>query len=233
MKAAATKTVREMHPKDPGYHAHLNAALLAAIPPDAATVLEIGCGTGALGAAHKGRNPDARVYGVEVQPRAAAQAAQVLDMVLCGAAEAADLGFLEGRVDCLVYGDVLQHMADPWAVLARDRALLSDGGLVVASIPNVQHWSLIEHLLRGHWTYSDRGLLDTAHLRFFTYDSIAAMFDGAGLAIGRTLGLLNEPRRAAALAEVLAPALAALGVEADQFARTVGPLQYLVTATAR
>jgi 2-polyprenyl-3-methyl-5-hydroxy-6-metoxy-1,4-benzoquinol methylase len=233
MKAAATHTVREMHAKDPGYHAHLNAALLAAIPPDAAMVLEIGCGTGALGAAHKGRNPDARVHGVEIQPAAAAAAAQVLDMVLCCGAETADLGFLEGRVDCLVYGDVLQHMADPWAVLARDRALLSDTGLVVASIPNVQHWSLIEHLLRGHWTYSDQGLLDTAHLRFFTYESIVAMFDAAGLEIGRTLGLLNTPERATALAESLAPALMALGVDTAQFARTSGPLQYLVTATPR
>jgi 2-polyprenyl-3-methyl-5-hydroxy-6-metoxy-1,4-benzoquinol methylase len=222
-----------MQGKDAGYYAHLNVALLDAIPQDAAVVLEVGCGTGVLGAAHKARNPEAAVYGVEIHAAAAAEAARALDLVLCCGVEAADLGFLEGRADCIVYGDVLEHLLDPWSVLAAHRALLSPSGRIVASIPNVQHWSLIEHLLRGHWTYSDHGLLDDTHLRFFTYHSIATLFDHAGLRIERTLGLLTAPDRAAAMAGQLAPMLAALDVDRAQFEQTISPLQYLVVATSR
>lgn len=222
-----------MHAKEASYYSHLNVALLEAVPPHAATVLEVGCGAGTLGAALKQRRPEAKVFGVELNPAAAAQAARALDLVLCCPVEQADLRFLHGQVDCIVYGDVLEHLTDPWGVLAAHRALLAPGGVVVASIPNVQHWSLIEHLLRGHWTYSDHGLLDDTHVRFFTYYSIGDLFERAGLAIHRTLGLLPSPERARALAEVLAPALEALGVERAQFEQTTSPLQYLVVAGTR
>lgn len=222
-----------MIPKHDGYYGNLNEALLDAIPAEATLVLEIGCGTGALGAAHKARRPDCRVYGIELHASSAAMAADRLDMVICGAVEALDLAFLEGRVDCLVYGDVLEHLADPWTLLARHRALLTPRGRVVASIPNVQHWTLLTHLLRGQWTYSDHGILDDTHLRFFTHDSIVALFDRAGLTIERTLGLLSAPVQAASFAAMLAPALASLGIDAARFEQTISPLQFLVSATSR
>lgn len=222
-----------MHAKDPGYHAQLTAALLDAIPRDAALVLDIGCGTGGLGAAHKARNPDAWVAGIEPNAATAAEAARALDMVLCCAVEAADLDFLDGKVDCIVYGDTLNRLRDPWSVLAGHRALLRETGVVVASIPNVQHWSLIEHLLLGYWTYSDSGLLDAQHLRFFTFQSTVGLFERAGLRIDRTLGLFASPEQAAAAAEMLAPALAALEIERAGFEATISPLQYLITATRR
>ena len=46
-------------------------------------------------------------------------------------------------LDALVYGDVLEHLREPWAVLARHVPLLSDDGLLIACIPNVQHWSVL------------------------------------------------------------------------------------------
>ena len=222
-----------MIPKDAGYYGNLNVALLDAIPPEAALVLEIGCGDGQLGAAHKARHPACRVYGVELHPAAATIAAGRLDMVICGAVETLDLDGLRGQVDCLVYGDVLEHLVDPWSVLARHRSLLSPGGMVVASIPNVQHISLLQHLLRGGWTYSDHGILDDTHLRFFTLDSIRALFDRAGLAIERTVGLHTAPQQSAAFVSMLAPVLAALGVDPQRLQQTISPLQYLVSASAR
>ena len=71
-------------------------------------------------------------------------------------------------MDCLVYGDVLKHLKDPWSLLREHRAFLSERGLVLACIPNIQHWTILTALLRGQWNYQEEGLLDRTHLRFFT-----------------------------------------------------------------
>ncbi len=219
--------------KNPTYYDNINVPLLDAIPPEASVVVEIGCGTGGLGAAFKARHSTCRVYGVELHAASASIAAERLDMVLCGNIDALDLSFLQGQVDCLVYGDVLEHLVDPWGVLTRHRALLSPHGSVVASIPNVQHWSLLEHLLRGGWTYGDHGILDDTHLRFFTLASIHALFDRAGYSIRSTIGLLASPTQAATFVAKLAPALDALGIDPAQLEKTTSPLQFLVAASPR
>ena len=73
-----------------------------------------------------------------------------------------------GSLDCILYGDVLEHLVDPEAVLARQRRLLGSGGVILCSVPNIQHHSLLAALLRGDWQYTTAGLLDATHLRFFS-----------------------------------------------------------------
>jgi SAM-dependent methyltransferase len=214
----------------PAYYDHFNANLMAAIPPAAGTVLEIGCGAGRLGSVYKEHNPASRYIGVELDASAAAVAAGRLDLVLCGAIEALDLDFLTGQADCIVYGDVLEHLIDPWAVLKRHAALLAPGGKMVASIPNVQNWSVIADLLRGEWTYRDFGLMDRTHVRFFTLNSIAALFQGAGLAVENVGAVVLEQPSATTLAEGLRPTLQMLGVDFDAFHQRTSVFQYLVTA---
>jgi len=53
-------------------------------------------------------------------------------------------------------------------------------GRILASIPNIQHISIINNLLNGHWTYSKYGLLDDKHIRFFTLSEITKMFSDTG-----------------------------------------------------
>ena len=90
---------------------------------------------------------------------------------------------LEGAFDAIVYGDVLEHLADPLPVLvALNRSLASDGRVVV-SVPNVAHLWVRLSLLLGRWEYADRGILDRTHLRFFTRRSFARFLGDAGLAI--------------------------------------------------
>jgi hypothetical protein len=60
-------------------------------------------------------------------------------------------------------------------------ALLSPGGCVIASIPNVQNLDVIWRLLRGRWDYRERGILDRGHLRFFTLHGVHGLFEQAGL----------------------------------------------------
>ena len=70
-----------------------NPDLLALIPPDAHTILDVGCGTGALGAAYREQNHAARLLGIERDPRAAAIASKRLDLVVVADVEAEPFPF--------------------------------------------------------------------------------------------------------------------------------------------
>lgn len=169
------------------YFDRFNPDLLSLIPPDAKAVLEIGCGAGALAAKYKLVNPGTSWYGIEANESAAYAAEDgPCDYVYFGDVETCEFdepGFPKPPVDILVLGDVLEHLKDPWAQLARLAAYVKPGGLILACIPNVQHWTIIRDLMAGKWTYTDEGLMDRTHLRFFTLASIREMFDGAALQI--------------------------------------------------
>ena len=95
----------------PSYPDHLNADLLDRIPLGAAIVLDVGCSTGALGAAYRRLNPRARLLGIEADPAAAEVAARRLDEVAVVDVEDDPLPFqLDRPIDCIIYGDVLEHL---------------------------------------------------------------------------------------------------------------------------
>ncbi len=144
-------------------------------------VLDVGCATGYLGEMLKRRG--CRVSGVEEDEPAALQAREVLDEVIVGDVNTLDLvgHFGEKSFDAVVFGDVLEHLSDPLAVLRKVRPLLTDSGAVVASIPNVAHGSVRLALLAGRFDYRPLGLLDSTHLRFFTRGSVHELLRQAGL----------------------------------------------------
>ena len=65
------------------YYDRVNPDLLAAIPAGAGTVLEVGCGTGALGTEFMRGRPDVRYFGIEMNEEAALVARGRLAAVAC------------------------------------------------------------------------------------------------------------------------------------------------------
>ena len=64
------------------------------------------------------------------------------------------------------------------------RALLADkGGRILVSLPNAVHWSVRAQVLLGQFEYTNKGLLDRGHLRFFTRRSAERLFHDAGLEV--------------------------------------------------
>jgi SAM-dependent methyltransferase len=151
-------------------------------------VLEFGCATGYMSRALRDRL-GATVVGVELNAEAARLAEDQCARVLVGDAEELDLeAELAGeRFDAILFADVLEHLRDPAAVLRRVTPLLADGGVVVASIPNVAHAAVRLALLGGAFRYREQGLLDESHLRFFTRDGVQDLFEGSGYIITRWL----------------------------------------------
>ena len=94
--------------------------------------------------------------------------------------EPADLGLsaIEPAIDCLVFGDVLEHMVDPGPSSRRLAEWVRENGQVLACIPNIQHYSVLVRLLRGRWQYQAEGLLDRTHCVFSRESRISSPAPG-------------------------------------------------------
>ena len=157
----------------------------ALVPGGVRRILDLGCSSGALGAALKARE-GAEVVGVEVLADYARDAAERLDRVVCADVEQLaardDLEAELGRFDCLVAADVLEHLVDPWSALRAFAGLLEPGAPAVISLPNVRHWETFWQLGRhGRWPVRHEGIFDRTHLRWFTLGDAHAMIDQCGL----------------------------------------------------
>jgi 2-polyprenyl-3-methyl-5-hydroxy-6-metoxy-1,4-benzoquinol methylase len=140
-------------------------------------VLDVGSAQGMLGqsVAGSGITLDA----VEPQAEWAQLARPHYRNVYCNSIESAPLPEREYAV--VVCADVLEHTADPAAVLARLRRAARPDGLFIISVPNVAHFAVRTMLLFGHFPKMQRGILDRTHLQFFTRKTAIELLNGAGL----------------------------------------------------
>lgn len=208
-----------------------NPDLLDRIPVDAARVLDVGCGSGALGFEFKRRNPSARYYGIEPDPAAAAIAAGRIDVVASIDIETEDFPFGDGSFDCIIFGDVLEHLRDPWEVLRTHAERLAEGGVMLICMPNAEHWSFAERLLRGTWDYDEQGLFDRTHLRWFTPETTRRALQDAGLVVHDVAPRIFQAPQAQEFARIMRPALEALGIDAARYLERSTPLQHVWRAT--
>jgi len=145
-------------------------------------VLDVGCA--------EGRNADAlraagatRLVGIELDERFAEVARSRYDEVITGSVEE-QLPWAPGSFDTLLCYDVLEHLRDPWSVLARLRELVRPGGRVHVALPNARHTSLwLPLVVRGRFEYTPAGLLDVTHLRFFARRDAEELVRGAGFQV--------------------------------------------------
>jgi spore maturation protein CgeB/SAM-dependent methyltransferase/Tfp pilus assembly protein PilF len=161
-----------------GYAGHAREEIAALVPQSATRILDVGCAAGETGKLLKELGFP-RVVGIERNEQSAARAREVLDEVIVGDVEQMELPFERGSFDCIIFADVLEHLIEPGDVLRRFRNYLSPQGVLVASIPNVRNLLVIHNLVEGYWRYTDEGILDRTHLRFFTITEIERLFNDA------------------------------------------------------
>jgi SAM-dependent methyltransferase len=163
------------------YAAHQRLLRLCGSPK---TVLDVGGSSGYLGRELARRGAEVVVIDYDADAVAAARRdgvdAHVVDITR------QDPPGKPGDYDCVLCGDVLEHLADPAAALRRLRPFVAPSGRLVASVPNGANWSLRLSLMAGRWNYSDRGLLDRTHLRNFTRRSFLDTVRAGGFEVVET-----------------------------------------------
>ena len=179
-----------MSSQPPEYFAQTRPEMLSFVPQGRLRVLEIGCAEGRFGAQLKQHRGAGEVWGVELDPKAAAAAERTLDRVFVGDIARLSFDLPEQHFECIVMNDVIEHLANPDEVVARLKRVLARDGVIVCSIPNVRYFfTLFDLVVRKKWEYEDAGVLDRTHLRFFTLSSIRSFFDRLGFEVERLEGI--------------------------------------------
>jgi 2-polyprenyl-3-methyl-5-hydroxy-6-metoxy-1,4-benzoquinol methylase len=178
----------EYQSKDSSYFEEARDEMLKYVPKESNTVLDVGCGRGNFGYLIK-KERNSKVWGIELDKASALVAEQKLDKVICSAFNC-NLGLTKKSFDCIVLNDVLEHFSDPDSALIYCKELLTDEGVIVASIPNVRYfdnmWNLLVH---KDWEYKEWGILDKTHLKFFTKKSIVSTFKNLGYQVNLIQGI--------------------------------------------
>lgn len=87
------------------------------------------------------------------------------------------------KYDYIIFADVLEHLYYPEKVLASTHQLLNDEGSLFISIPNIAHNAILINLFNDSFPYTETGLLDNSHIRFWGLNDFNNMIKNAGYLI--------------------------------------------------
>lgn len=173
--------------KSEAYFQGVRLDVLEAIPLSnrKGSMLEIGAG-GCRTLIYAKENGFAEaIYGVDiVDCKLEAGQRESLDGLAIGDIQTMDDAFDGKKFDVIVCPDVLEHLIDPYSVVRKLKGWLKEDGIVVSSLPNINYWrNIIAIIWKDSFTYSDRGILDRSHLRFFARKNVEALFRENGFQV--------------------------------------------------
>ena len=144
-------------------------------------VLDVGCANGKL-AKYIKKYKQCHIVGIEIDTELAKIAEDYCDKVIIADIQK-DISLPIGYFDVIIFGDILEHVVNPEEVLIKFKKYLSDDGIFLISIPNIANWTIRIKLLFGIFKYTECGILDKTHLRFFTLKESRKMLENCGLQI--------------------------------------------------
>jgi glycosyltransferase involved in cell wall biosynthesis len=184
------------------------AALVARVPLGARLIVVAGEASASLVATLRRRDPGAQLVELRTLPP------DIPPLV-------------KGSVDALVWPDILTRIHDIGGALAQAAALLSPEGVLVASVPNPDHFAFAARLLRGGWEYGKDGPLDRGHLRLLGAEAVQAAMRACGLQPVDATPDGVEEAAATEFARAIAPSLKAIGVDAAAYAKRAAPRRFI------
>lgn len=87
------------------------------------------------------------------------------------------------KFDLILLSDVLEHLYNPWKVLAGIKGLLNPFGHLLISVPNLQNLNYLNAVNSGEFFYQKTGLFDETHIRFFSEKVLKKYLLDAGFSL--------------------------------------------------
>ncbi|NNM52246.1 MAG: class I SAM-dependent methyltransferase [Pseudomonadales bacterium] len=166
---------------DDTYYQGERRELLPYIPMLGDRLLDVGCGEGGFAAMLKRERGYQEIWGMEYDEKSAAVASSLLNRVIPGDASNALGALPDDYFNLICLNDVIEHLIWPEAFLAGLKQKLTQDARIFCSIPNLRQYRLLWNLLQSQdFEYTDSGLLDRTHLRFFTRKTMLTLLDRAG-----------------------------------------------------
>lgn len=169
--------------KKAGYYENVRQEMVALCPKNIKTLLDVGCSEGNF-AAHIKNSQNIEAWGIELMASHGEKAIPKLDKVLIGTCESQIEELPNNYFDVIYFNDVLEHLVNPENVLNTIKTKLSPNGVLISSIPNMRYHKVLKDLLvKKDFKYTNDGVMDHTHLRWFTHKSIQRMYKNCGYEI--------------------------------------------------
>ncbi|AQR97836.1 methyltransferase domain-containing protein [Clostridium saccharoperbutylacetonicum] len=154
-----------------------NVYLLSKEVKENSVVLDIGCAQGRFGKTLK--EMGCSIYGIDIDEKAVEYAKKsgyydeilIMDINNKSVDDNKKLKKMLNYFDVIIISDVLEHMSDPTNVILEFSKFLKEDGIILISVPNIAHISVLLNLMNDKFNYQDVGILDNTHLKFFTKTS--------------------------------------------------------------
>ena len=167
-----------------------------------ATVLDVGCGSGWLAGLLQQRT-DATVIGVDI-----VEGLNPTGWSYLTADVTRGLPLRDGSVDCVVAGEIIEHVPDPDQMLTEIHRVLAPGGSLVISTPNMVSWANrvlvplgVQPLgtetssvvaLGRRWRVLGQGNRVQGHLKVFTHRALDEILARYGFSVTARFGMPAE-----------------------------------------
>jgi len=166
-------------------------------------LLEVGCGPGWALEVFAQAGLDAR--GIDVSPAAVERAcARGLRAEAVDIEQESIAARVEERFDVVASLEVLEHLLDPLAALAKIGDVLAPDGRLLISLPNEIHALRRAEILAGRLSFGGH---DDPHIRHFDLKAAERLFAAAGLRVVDRLDDSIVPPRRKWLRRIAAPAV--------------------------
>jgi SAM-dependent methyltransferase len=159
----------------------INQSVFSYLPNNVSRILDIGCGTGNLGEFIKS-NKKCEIVGISYSPSEIEIAAQVLDKAIAIDLNTEILPDI-GQFDCIICSHVLEHLYQPSDFLSKLHNYLRPDGKLIIALPNILHWRQRIELVQGNFKYTEGGLMDKTHFRFFDWQTANKLLTDSGYRI--------------------------------------------------
>jgi methionine biosynthesis protein MetW len=167
------------------------------------SILDIGCGRGTLLELLRQRLPDTTLFGVDISATTV-EAARARGFEARVADVSTGLPFPSAHFDCVIFGEVIEHLVDPDAALREISRVLTPGGTAIVTTPNLASWfnrvllllgvqpvftETSLHVNLGRMTRAfGQGGPTQGHLKIFTLGALRQMLVANGFAVGKIWG---------------------------------------------